>query len=73
MAVLSVLSLSRWLFGILAGLAMLGGGGYWQKRYPPYAQSLSGGGIALLYLAFFAAFATYHLITLNAGVGFRPR
>ena len=49
---------------------MLGAGEYWRKRYPPYAQTLSGGGIALLYLSIFAAFAIYDLIALNPAVAF---
>ncbi|MBI4298297.1 MAG: DUF2339 domain-containing protein [Chloroflexi bacterium] len=60
----------RVVLGIIAGLAMLGAGEYWQKRYPAYAQALMGGGIALLYLAIFAAFAIFNLITLNPAVGF---
>ena len=52
----------RVILGIVAGLAMLGGGYYWQRRYPVLAQALSGGGIAVLYLSIFAAFAIYDLI-----------
>jgi uncharacterized membrane protein len=54
--------LGRVILGVIAGLAMLGGGHYWQKRYPIFAQSISGGGIALLYLCVFAAFAMLDLI-----------
>ena len=60
----------RVVLGISGGLAMLGAGEYWRKRYPPYAQTLSGGGIALLYLSIFAAFAIYDLIALNPAVAF---
>ena len=52
----------RVILGIIAGLAMLGGGYYWQKRYPILTQVLSGGGIAVLYLSIFASFATYNLV-----------
>ena len=60
----------RIVLGILAGLAMLGGGEYWQRRYPTYAQAFSGGGIALLYLAIFAAFGIYDLIGLYPATAF---
>lgn len=58
------------VLGILAGLAMLGGGEYWQRRYPTFAQAFGGGGVALLYLSIFAAFATYSLIGVHLAVGF---
>ena len=60
----------RVVLGIVAGLAFLGASEYWHKRYPAYAQALAGGGIALLYLSIFAAFAIFGLITLYAAVGF---
>jgi len=59
----------RVILGIVAGLAMLGGGHYWRKRYPTFAQALSGGGIALLYLSIFAAFAMFNLIGFYLAVG----
>jgi uncharacterized membrane protein len=52
----------RVILGIIAGLAMLGGGYYWRRRYPILNQALSGGGIAVLYLSIFASFATYALV-----------
>jgi uncharacterized membrane protein len=58
------------VLGIIAGLVMLGLGYYWQKRYPILTQVLSGGGIAVLYLSIFAAFAIYDLINIYAAVGF---
>ena len=60
----------RVVLGIVGGLAMLGAGEYWHKRYLSYAQALSGGGIALLYLATFAAYAIYSLIDLYPAVAF---
>jgi uncharacterized membrane protein len=60
----------RVILGIVAGLAMLAGGYRWQKRYPVLAQAISGGGIAILYLSIFAAFATYELIALYPAFGF---
>ena len=59
----------RVALGIVGGLAMLGGGEYWRKRYAVYAQALAGGGVALLYLSVFAAFALYDLIDLSPAVG----
>ncbi|MCH8310565.1 MAG: DUF2339 domain-containing protein [Chloroflexi bacterium] len=59
----------RVLLGISAGLAFLGAGEYWRKRYPAYAQALVGGGIALLYLSIYAAYAIFGLITVYPGVG----
>lgn len=60
----------RVILGIVAGLAMLGGGYYWQKRYPILAQAISGGGIAILYLSIFAAFAMYDLINFYVAFAF---
>ena len=60
----------RVILGIVAGLAMLGGGHYWQKRYPILAQAISGGGTAVLYLSTFAAFAFYDLIHFYVAFAF---
>ncbi len=59
----------RVVLGIVAGLALLGGGEYWQRRYPIWAQPLTGGGIAILYLSIFAAFSMYDLIPSVAAFG----
>lgn len=49
--------------GVLLGVGfLLGGERMRAKGYRHYAQGLLGGGIAILYLVFFAAFAHYHLI-----------
>lgn len=48
--------------GILAGVALLGLGEFFRKRYPNYSQILSGGGIAVLYLSTYAAYGFYHLV-----------
>lgn len=60
----------RVILGIVAGLVMLGLGYYWKKRYPILTQVLSGGGIAVLYLSIFAAFAIYDLIDIYVAIGF---
>jgi uncharacterized membrane protein len=59
----------RVVLGISAGLAFLGAGEYWRTKYPVYAQALVGGGIALLYLSMYAAYAVFGLISLYPGVG----
>jgi uncharacterized membrane protein len=60
------------MLGIVGGIAFLGTGEYLQKNknLGRYAQLLSGGGLAVLYLSFYAAFALFHLIpVLLAAVG----
>ncbi|MCJ7515671.1 MAG: DUF2339 domain-containing protein [Dehalococcoidia bacterium] len=61
--------ISRVVLGVVAGLAMIGGGYYWRKRYPTLAQAICGGGIALLYLSIFASFNVFNLIPLYPAVG----
>jgi hypothetical protein len=61
--------LSRVILGVVGGLAMVGGGYYWRKRYPTLAQAICGGGIALLYLSIFASFNVFNLIPLYPAVG----
>ena len=52
----------RVMLGLFSGLVFLGIGEYFHSKYPHYSWILSGGGIALLYLSIFAAFAFYNLI-----------
>lgn len=53
----------RIMIGIAIGIGfLLGGERLRGKGYRHYAHGLSGGGIAILYLAIFAAFGRYHLI-----------
>ena len=59
----------RVALGVVGGLALLGGGEYISKRYPIYSQSLSGGGVAILYLTIFAAFAFYGFIGAYPAIG----
>ena len=54
------------VLGVTGGLVLLGASEYWLDRYRVWAQALAGGGIAILYLSAFAAFALYDL------VGFLP-
>lgn len=54
------------LLGLLFGAALLWGGQHWSKRYRVWAQALTGGGVGVLYLSFFASYA------LNGLMGFFP-
>jgi len=58
------------VLGIVTGLVMLGIGYYWKRKYPTLAQAITGGGIAILYLSVFAAFALFDLINLYLATGF---
>ena len=59
----------RILLGIVGGLALVGAGEYWRRRYSVYSQALAGGGVAILYLTVFAAFAFYDLIGTYPAIG----
>ena len=52
----------RVAMGIVAGIAFLGSGEYAQRRYPAWAQAVTGGGIGILYLSIYAAFGFFDLI-----------
>ena len=60
----------RVALGLAVGVALLGGGELWQKKYPLWAQAVTGGGIAVLYLSIFAAFSLYDLVPALAALGF---
>ena len=55
--------IGRVFLGLVGGLGLIAGGEYWQKKYPIWAQPLTGAGIAVLYLSIFAAFALYDLVS----------
>ena len=57
------------IIGVVVGLGLLGGGYYWRTRYPVLAQAISGGGIGILYLSIFAAFAAYGLLNFYLAFG----
>ena len=59
----------RVALGVIGGLALVGAGEYWSKRYAVYSQALAGGGVAILYLSIFAAFAFYGFIGTYPAVG----
>ncbi len=52
----------RVALGVAVGLALLGGGEYAQRRVPRWAQPVTAGGAAILYLSIYAAFGLYDLI-----------
>ena len=57
----------RIILGILAGLACVATGDrIWHRGHRTYAQAISGLGIAVLYLSFYASFAFYHLLPQSA-------
>ena len=55
--------------GVLGGLALVGGGEYWRRRYPVYAQALAGGGVAIVYMSVFSAYAFYQLVGIYPAIG----
>ena len=60
----------RVALGIAGGLALLGLAEYLRTRYMVYAQTLAGGGIAVLYLSIFAAFSFYGFLNVYVATGF---
>ena len=52
----------RVALGVVVGLALLGAGEYAQRRVPRWAQPVTAGGAAILYLSIYAAFGLYQLI-----------
>ena len=56
----------RVALGVAVGLALLGGGEYAQRRVPRWAQPVTAGGAAILYLSIYAAFGLYELIPPDA-------
>jgi uncharacterized membrane protein len=52
----------RVALGVAAGLVLLAIGEFTRKRFPNYGQALTGGGLGVLYLSFYAAFSFYRLI-----------
>ncbi len=47
---------------VVFGLAMGAVGHYWRNKYRVFAQAITGGGIAILYVSVFAAFMAFGLI-----------
>ena len=61
--------IERVALGLIGGLAFIGAGEYWRKRYAVWAQTVAGGGLAILYLSVYGAFALYELISPLAAFG----
>ena len=59
----------RVLLGVAGGLAFTGAGEYFRRRYGVWAQTVTGGGIAILYLSVYGAFALYGLISTELAFG----
>ena len=59
----------RVILGVAAGLAFIGAGEYFRRRYGVWAQTVTGGGIAILYLSVYGAFALYGLISTELAFG----
>ena len=55
--------IERVALGSAGGLAFLVAGEYWRRRYAVWAQTVTGGGLAILYLSVYGAFALYELIS----------
>ena len=60
----------RVVLGLAGGIALLAAGEFWRRKYPVWAQPLTGGGLAVLYLAIYAAQALYGLIPPGPALGF---
>ena len=60
---------ARVVVGIVIGLVLLVAGEYWRRRYGPFAQALSGGGIGILYVSIFAAHSMLGLIGVYVATG----
>ncbi|MBI4200739.1 MAG: DUF2339 domain-containing protein [Chloroflexi bacterium] len=60
----------RVALGIGTGVALLGGGEFTQRRYPKWAQAVTGGGIGILYLSIYASFGFYKLVDPLAAFAF---
>ena len=59
----------RVLLGVAGGLVLIAAGEYFRNRYGVWAQTVSGGGIAVLYLSVYGAFALYGLISTELAFG----
>ena len=61
--------MARVLLGVAGGLGFVGAGEYFRKRYGVWAQTVTGGGIAILYLSVYGAFALYALLSTEMAFG----
>ncbi len=56
-------SVTQLILGLFCGGVLLWGGQHWSQRYRVWAQALTGGGIGVLYLSFFASYALNELMS----------
>ena len=54
---------ARVFLGVGVGLGLVGAGEGCRRRYPVWAQAVAGGGIGVLYLSVYGAFALYGLVS----------
>ena len=59
----------RVLLGVAGGLVLIAAGEYFRNRFGVWAQTVTGGGIAILYLSVYGAFALYILISTELAFG----
>ena len=60
----------RVVLGLAGGIVLLAAGEFWRRSYPIWAQPLTGGGLAVLYLSIFAAYSLYGLVPALPALGF---
>ncbi len=61
--------MERVILGVAGGAVLLGAGEFWRRRYAVWAQTVAGGGLAILYLSVYGAFALYDLISPELAFG----
>lgn len=54
--------MGRIILGLIGGGALVGVGQFLRRKYLVYSDIVTGGGIAILYLTIFAAYAFYHFV-----------
>ena len=52
------------LIGLVVGMLLMGLGEMWQRKYPPWANAVTGTGIGSLYLTIYAAVGIHELVGL---------
>lgn len=62
--------MGRVAIGIFSGLVLIVLGDYLRQKYAGYAATLTGGGIAVLYLSIYSSFAYYQLVSQLAAFVF---
>ena len=60
---------ARVVLGVVTGSAFMVAGEYFRKRYAVWSQAVTGGGMAILFLSVYGAFALYGLISSPIAFG----